>query len=247
MLYCFYEQPRDHSSRGFQRSSCSFCQGYSRCLDRPKDRGPSFELGGSKTGVDCGRFGFDSHESEPLGPSCKCEGFSGFKGQNSTRAASAINASDCRTGGGSFRAIPSAVWAESSPLGRPNAGGTFEASIRLKIEGPAGSELDAPVGLSLKAGRLYVSSGAKAGGHTVSPRLKKNFKIWGLGRQWSSRMRPDLRSIPGWEGDGRRGDILFASRQPASILRDLIFRVGWPRFWAGMGLSAQPEGIGKAL
>jgi hypothetical protein len=247
MLYCFYEQPRDYSSRGLQRSSCGFCQGYSRCQNRLEDRGRSLDLRRSKAGVDCGRFGFDSNESEPLGSGCKCEGFGSFKRQNSAREASAINFSNCRAGRGPFGAISPDVWVESSEVGRPDAGGTLEASIWLEIESPAGSELDASAGISFKAGQLYVSPGPKGRGDTVSPQIKKNFKIWGLGRQWSSRMRPDLLCIPGWDGDGRRRDILFASRRPANIVRDLIFRVGWPPFWAVMGLSARPEGIGKAL
>jgi hypothetical protein len=63
----------------------------------------------------------------------------------------------------------------------------------------------------------------------------------------SSRMRPALPCILGWDGDGQREDILFASLPQVNIARGLIFRAGWRLFWDDMGLSVPPEGIEKAL
>jgi hypothetical protein len=44
-------------------------------------------------------------------------------------------------------------------------------------------------------------------------------------------MKRVLPCIPGWDGDGPREDILFASLPPVNITSGLIFRVGWRRFW----------------
>ena len=246
MLFCLYEHPRNYSSRGLQRSARGLCPGYSRCQDGAEDCCPSLDLGRSKAGLDSGRFGLDPNESESMGPSCKCEGFGKFEGQDPTRKTFSINSSDCPGGRGAFGSISSGIWIESSALGRSDSSGTLKAAIWLETESAASPELDASAGISFKTGQLYVSSSPGGRGGTVSPRVKKNFKIWGLGRQLSSRMRQDLPCIPGWDGDGRRWDTLFASLRPANMARDLIFRAGWHPFWGDMDLPARPEGIGKA-
>ena len=247
MLICRYGASRYSKSGGDPGKPGGFCQGPSRRLAGVEDCGASFDSGRATPWMDGPRSWLNPDELESLDPGGKFGRLESPEEQADPRAAVTINAPDRPGGGAAFGKVAPRFWAKPGSMGRSHPRRTPKTSVWIEDESPAGSEMDAPTGISFKTSRLFVSSSPGGRSEAVSPGVKKNFKIWGLGRQWSSRMRPDLPCIPGWEGDGRRWDILFASRQPVSILRDLIFRVGWPPFWAVMGLSARPEGIGKAL
>ena len=176
MIYCFYEHPRDYSSRGLQRSACGLGQGYSRGEDRPKNRRSSSDAGRPEAGLDRGCSGVDQNEPESMGPSCESRGLEALKDKTRARKAFSINASDCPASGGAFRAVSSGVWPESSALGRSDSGRTLKASIRPKNESAASPELDASAWISLKTGQLYVSSSPTQEAARFRRELKKTSK-----------------------------------------------------------------------
>lgn len=246
MICCFYELSRYYSSRGLQRTIGGFRQGDSRRSPGAKSCSLSFNPRRSEARLDCGCSGFNPYESEPMGASSECERLRRLKGQDPPWKAISVNASDCQASRGTSRAISSGVWVESGAVGRPNLGRALKAPVRYKTESAASPEVDASTRISFKTGQLFLSSGSSGRGQAVSPQVKKNFKIWVLGRRLSFRMRQVLLCIPGWDGDGRREGVLCAFPPPANIASDSIFRAGWRRFWGGMGLYVRSEGIEKA-
>ena len=161
-------------------------------------------------------------------------------------AAVSFDATNCPGSGRSCRAISPGFWPEPSSLGRTHSGRTLKTPVRIEDESATSSDLAASTGISFKEGQLCVPSSAGDGCEAISPGVKKNSKIWDLGRQSSSRMRRDSRSIRDWDEDGRGEDILIASRRLANISNASIFRVGWHRFWAATGLFGQTVDIEKA-
>ena len=247
MLNCRYGAHRHRSSGGDSGKPGGFGQEYPRGLAGVEDRRPSSDRRRTAARLDSPGLGTNTNESEPLDSGGKRRRVESLEEQTETRAAFPVNDSDGRRSRAPFRAIAAGVRAKPSPLGRPDSGRTPKAPVRGETESAASPEMDASARISPEAGQLCVSPSPGGRDEAISPRVKKNFKIWVLGKRLSSRMRPALPCILDWDGDGQREDILFASLPQANIARGLIFRAGWRLFWDDMGLSAPPEGIGKAL
>lgn len=233
MLCSSYDVIRHYASRGQQGKLSRFCQEHPRraawfenCRFLTSHRRP-------ETGVDGRSFRSDAHEPKPLGPGGKCSGACSLEKQAPARASDPFNTSDFPASRKRSGAIASGVWTKPSELGRPDSGRPLEEAVRAEAEGSASSELDASAWVSDETRRLYVPPSQSGGSQAVSPGVKKNFKIWVLGRQWSSRMRRDLACILGWGGFGPRKDNAFVSRRPVNINIVSTFRAGWRRFWDG--------------
>lgn len=246
MLKCEHGTYRYSSSGGDPGKPKGFCQGHSWGLDGFENRCPSFNRRRAETWLDGAGLGADAHEPKSLDSGGKCRRVKRPEEQAQTRAAFSYDAPNCPGSGRSFGAISPEFWPEPGSLGRAHAGRALKTPVRIKDESAASSDLDASTGISFKEGQLCVPSSAGDRCEAISSGVKKNFKIWGLGRRWSSRMRRDLRSTRDWDEDGQREDILIASRRPANISNASIFRAGWPRFWAVMELFGQTVEIEKA-
>jgi len=247
MLSCRYGSKRRRPSGGDSGKPGGLGKEYPRGLAGVEDCRPSSDRRRTAARLDCPGLRPNANEPEPLGSGGKRRRVESLEEQTETRAAFPINGSDCSRSRAPFRAIAAGVRPKPSPLGRPDSGRTPKAPVRGETESAASPEMDASAGISPKAGQLCVSPSPGGRDEAVSPRVKKNFKIWVLGKRLSSRMRPALPCILGWDGDGQREDILFASLPQVNIARGLIFRAGWRLFWDDMGLSVPPEGIEKAL
>lgn len=245
MLYCQDGTCRHTSSGGDPGKPGGLRQGSPWGLAGIEDRRPSSDRRRAAAWLDGPGFRADAHELEPLDPGGKYKRVESPEEQANTRAPVSVDTADCTGSRTAFRAIAPRFWPEPGTLGRPHSRRTLKAPVRFETESAASPDLDAPTGISLKTGQLYVSSSPCGRSEAVSQRVKKNFKIWGLGTRWSFRMKRDSLCIPAWDGDGRREDSLFAFPRPANISSGLIFRVGWRRFWDDTGLSARSEEIGK--
>ncbi len=233
MIYSPYDIIRHNASRGQQGKLGRFCQEHPRCEGWFENCRFLTSHRGPETGVDGRSFGFNTHEPKSLGPGGKCSGACSLKKQASARASDPFNTSDFPASRERSGAIASGVWTKPGELGRPDSGRPLEEAVRAEAEGSASSELDASARVSVETRRIYLPPGQNGGSQAVSPGVKKNFKIWVLGRPWSSRMRQDLACILGWGGFGPRKDNAFVSRQPASTNIVSMFRAGWRRFWDG--------------
>lgn len=234
MLYSLYDIIRHNASRGQQGKLGCFCQEHPRREDRFENCRFLTSHRGPETGVDGGSFGFDANEPKPLGPGGKCSRASGLEKQATAGTSDPFNASDISASRKRSGAITPGVWTKPGELGRADSSRPLEETVWDEAEGSASSELDASARVSDETRRIYVPPSQNGGSQAVSPGLKKNFKIWVLGRPWSSRMRRDSACILGWGGFGPRKDNAFASRQPANINIVSMFRAGWRRFWVGM-------------
>jgi hypothetical protein len=231
MLNWLYGTNRYPASGGDPGQPGSLCQEYPGSVDGIKDCSPAFNRRRTAAGLDSQGLGSDAHELESLDKDRECRGVESFEEQAQTREAVSADAPDRARGGTALRAIASGIWPEPGPLGWPHLGRALKTSVRVETEGAAGPNVDASAGISLETGQLFVSAGPGGRSEAVSPRVKKNFRIWVLGRRWFFKMKRVLPCIPGWDGGGPREDILFASLPPANITSGLIFRVGWHRFW----------------
>jgi len=246
MLNCKHGTYRYPSSGGDPGKPCRLRQDHSWGLDGIESRCPPVDRRRAKTGLDSPGFGADAHEPKSLDSGRECGRDRGPEKQAQTWAAVSVDPADSPGSGTSFGAISPGFWSEPGSLGWAHSGRAFETPIRIKAESATSSDVDASTGISLKAGQLCLSSSAGQRCEAISPGVKKNFKIWGREKRWSSRMRRDLRSIRDWGEDGLREDIPFVFRQPANINNALIFRGGWPRFWDASGLFGRSAAIGKA-
>ena len=247
MLDCLYGAYRYSSSGGDPGQPGGFRQRCPRSLDGVEDRRPSSDRRRAAAWLDGPGFRADAHEPKSVDPGGKCGWVERLEEKTDPRTPVPADAADCSGGRTAFRAIATRFWPEPGSLGRPHRGRTLKAPVRDEAESAASPSLDAPTGISLKESQLCLSSSPGGRNEAVSPRVKKNFKIWGLGKQWSFRMKRDLRCIHDWDEDGRREDILFASPRPANTSNGLISRVGWHRFWDATGLFARSGEIGKVL
>lgn len=234
MLYSLYDIIRHNTSRGQQGKLGRFCQKHPRregwlenCRLLASHRGP-------ETGLDGRSPGLDAHEPKPLGPGGKRAGTCGPEKQATAGASVPFSASDISASRKRSGAITPGVWTKPGELGRTDSGRPLEETVWDEAEGSASSELDASARISDETRRLYVPPSQSGGSKAVSPGIKKNFKIWVLGRPWSSRMRRDLACILGWGGFGPRKDNAFAFRRPANINIVSMFRAGWRRFRVDM-------------
>jgi len=234
MLCFWYDIIRHNASRGQQGKLGCFCQEHPRrqdwfenCRFLTPHRGP-------ETGVGGGSFGFDANEPKPLGPGGKCSRASGLEKQATAGTSDPFNASDISASRKRSGAITPGVWTKPGELGRADSSRPLEETVWDEAAGSASSELDASARVSDETRRIYVPPSQNGGSQAVSAGLKKNFKIWVLGRPWSSRMRRDSVCILGWGGFGPRKDNAFASRRPVNINIVSMFRAGWRRFWVGM-------------
>jgi hypothetical protein len=235
MLNCLHGANRYTTSRGEPGKFSGFRQGHSRRWARIEDRGASFDCRRAATWVDGPRSGLDAYELESLDPSSKFRGIESSEEKNDSGPTVALDPPDCPGSGAAFGTVASRFWFEPGSMGRSHAGRAFKAPIRAEDEGAADPEMDASIGISAKTSQLFLSSSPGGRGEAISPGVKKNFKIWGLGRRWFFRMKQGLACIPDWDGGGPREDILFASRRRANTSIVLICRGGWRRFWGASG------------
>jgi len=225
-----------YSSSGSEpRKPGRFCQGHSRRLAGVEDCGASFNRRRPEAWMDGSRFGVDAYELKSLDPGDKCGGIERPEEQAHPWAALTRDAADCPGSGAAFRPVAAGVWPKPGSLGRPHARRALKAAIRVEDASATGPEMDASIGISAKTGQLFLSSSSGGRGEAISPGVKKNFKIWGLGRRWFFRMRQGSACIPDWGGGGLREDILFASRQRANTSSVLICRGGWRPFSGASG------------
>ena len=133
--------------------------------------------------MDGSRFGPDAHELKSLDPGGKCGWIVRSEEQADSWAPIAADAADRPRSGGAFRPVASGIWSKPGSLGWPNARGALKATIRVEDESAAGPEMDASIGISAKTSQLFLSSSSGRGGEAISPGVKKNFKIWGLGKR----------------------------------------------------------------
>ena len=230
MLDCRYGANRYSSSGGDPGKSCGFCQGPSWRLAGVEDCGASFNRRRTEAWMDGPRFGLDAHELESLDPGGKFGWIERPEEQGDPWAAVTRDAPDCSGSGAAFRPVASRIWPKPGSMGRSDARRALKATIRIEDESAAGPEMDASIGISAKTSQLFLSSSSGRRGEAISPGVKKNFKIWGLGRRWFFRMKQGSACIPDWGGGGQREDILFASRQRANTSSFLICRGGWRPF-----------------
>ena len=211
ILYFHYDPIDDKSFGSDSGALGALCQERSRGLDRFESRRVASPAGRTETGLGRSGLGLTADEPESLGSGGEYGRPKGFVEQESARPAFPIDAAyraGSRTPSGG---ISPAIWVEPGPLGRSDPGCTSKASVRDKVEGPAGPKLDAPVGVSSEKGKLYVSSGQRGGSQEVPSRVKKNSKIWVSGRRSFSRMRQDLPCTPvwAWAGPGKEPRFPF--------------------------------------
>ncbi len=235
MLDCRHGACRYSSSGGDPGKPGRFGEGHSRRLAGVEDCGASFDRRRPEAWLDGPRFRLDAHEFESLDSSDQCGRLESPKEQTDPGAAVTDDAPDSRGSRAASGTVASRIWPKPGSLGRSHTGRAPEAAIRVEDEGSAGPEMDASIGISAKTSRLFLSSSSGHRGEAISPGVKKNFKIWDLGRRWFFRMKRDSACIPGWGGGGPREDILFASPQRANTSSVLICRGGWRRFWDASG------------
>jgi hypothetical protein len=235
MLKCRYGASRYPSSGGDPGKSGGLFRGPSRRLAGIEDSGTSFNRRRAAAWMDGSRSRLNPHELESLDPGGKFGRLESSEEQADPWAAVTIDTPDRPGSGAAFGTVASGFWPKPGSLGRSHARRTPKTSVWIEDESAAGPEMDAPTGISLKTSQLFVSSGSGRGSEAVSSGVKKNFKIWGLGRRWFFRMRRGLACIPGWDGGGSRKDTLFASRRRANTSNVLICRGGWRRFWDASG------------
>lgn len=233
MLNWLYGTDRYPASGGDSGQPGSLGQRYPGGMDGIEDCGPALNRRRTAAGLDSPCLGSDAHELESLDKGGECRGVESLEEQAQAGKAVSADTSDGPRGGTTIRAIASGIWSEPGPVGWPHLGRAPETPVWVETEGAASPDVDASAGLLLETGQLFVSSGQGGRSEALSPRVKKNFKIWVPGRPWYFKMKRVLHCIPGWDGGGQSADILFASRLPANINSGLIFRAGWPRFWDG--------------
>ncbi len=195
-------------------------------VDGVKDCGLVIDRRGTEARLDSQGVGFDTHEFKSLDKGCECRGIGSLEEQAQAGEAVSADAPDRARGGTAFGTITAGIWLESGPLGWPHPLRASKTPVRVETEGAASPDVDAPAWISIETGQLFVPSGQDGRSETLSPRIKKNFGIWVLGRPWFFKMKRDLPCIPGWGGGGPREDILFASRPPVNIKSGSIFRAG---------------------
>jgi len=235
MLSCRHGACRYSSSGGDPGKPGRLCEGRSRRLAGVEDCGASFDRRRTAAWMDGPRFGLDAHELESLDPGGEFGRTESPEEQADPWAALTDDASDSRGSRAAFGPVASRIWPKPGSVGWSHAGRAFKATIRVEDESSAGPDMDASIGISAETSRLFLSSSSGHRGEAISPGVKKNFKIWGLGRRWFFRMKQGSACIPDWGGGGLREDILFASRQRANTGNILICRDGWRRFWGASG------------
>gem|GEM_PF-3330353 len=246
MLNCWYGTYRHPSSGGDPGEPGGLRQGHARGLDGVEDCRPSFNRRGATARLDFPGFRADTYEPESMDSGGKCRRVKSPEEQTDPGTPVPADPADRPGGGTAFRAIPSRFWLEPVSLGRTDSRRALKTPLWFETESATSSSLDAPTGLSAKKSQLCLSSSPGGRSEAISPGVKKNFKIWGLGKRWSFRMRRGSPSIRDWDGDGPREDILFASPRPANIDNGLISRVGWLLSWGVTGSSVRNEETGKA-
>jgi hypothetical protein len=195
-----------------------------------EDCGASFNRRRTEAWMDGPCFGLDAHELESLDPGGKLGWIGSPEEQADSGAALTCDASDCPGSGEALRPVASRIWPKPGSMGRAHARRALKATIRVEDESAAGPEMDASIGISAKTSQLFLSSSSGRRDEAISPGVKKNFKIWGLGRRWFFRMKQGSACIPDWGEGGLREDILFASRQRANTSSVLICPGGWRPF-----------------
>jgi hypothetical protein len=246
MLNCLYGTYRHPSSGTDPGEPGGLRQGHAGGLDGIEDCRPSFNRRGATARLDFPGFRADTDEPESMDPRGQCRRIESPEEQTDPGTPVPADTTDGPGGGTAFRAIPSRFWPEPVALGWTDSGRALKAPFWRENESAASPGLDAPTGLSAKKSQLCLSSSPGGRRAAISPGFKKNFKIWGLEKRWSFRMRRDSPSIRDWDGAGPREDILFAFPRPANINNGLISRVGWLLSWGATGSSVRNEETGQA-
>ena len=173
-----------------------------RGLGRSEDRRFVAGPGGSASELDCRSPRFDAHEPEPLDSPGKCPRRRGSKTSAPKGTAFPADTHPVPSLGEGSGEVAAGAGVKPSAMGWSHLGNLLEAALRDKLEGPPSAVLDAPAGLSLEAGRLQLSPGARRGGPAVPAGAKKNSAAWVSVRRWLFKTRPVSPCIRDWAGVG---------------------------------------------
>ena len=160
MIPCFHEKSNLNvkASRSKQRAFTGHGTANPGSPHGDKDRGSFADTGGSASGVDRRRVRVDAPELKPLDAPSERSGIKGPGTREAAWASAAVNPKSSAAIGERFREASFGIWVTASPVGWPHFGGSSEASVWDNLEGPPGSVLDAPIGVSTEAGGIYLSS-----------------------------------------------------------------------------------------
>ena len=161
MISYFHEKPHVNvnASRSKQRSSAGHGTANPGSPYGDKDRGSIADTGGSASGVGGRRVRVNATEFKPLDAPSKRSRVKGLGPREAAWTSPPVNPKSSAPIRGRFREAAFGIWVTASSLGWSHLGGSFEATVWGNLERSPGSVLDASIGVSAEAGRIYVSSG----------------------------------------------------------------------------------------
>ena len=123
-----------------------------------KDRGSIADTGGSASGVGCRRVGIDATELKPLDARSERSRLKGLGPREAAGASPTINPKSSAAIRGGLGETSFGIRFTASSMGWSHIGSSSEASVWNSLESSPGSVVDASIGVSAEAGRIYVSS-----------------------------------------------------------------------------------------
>jgi hypothetical protein len=123
-----------------------------------KDRGSIADTGGSASGLDRRRVRVDATELKPLDAPGERSRVRGLGAREAAGASAALKLESSAAIRGRSREASFGIRVTSSSMGWSHLGGSSEASVWNNLESSPSSVMDAPIGVSTEAGRIYVSS-----------------------------------------------------------------------------------------